>query len=186
MEYRCIRAYKAADKIRALAWHPQLDAALVVGSANGDINKLKINFSDVSYPCVTCSTHSRPPVSSQSEKDFTSLEQVPKFVHVLRYNHDGTQLAISCGWQAPALVEHTKSIGMPLYAYVSLTFILSKIVGELLTILRLQRWRAVNVPQPFHSITLDVTLFWSGFWRVLVSGTCLYLSKVSISLIYSI
>lgn len=29
--------------IRAIAWHPSINEALIIGSANGDLNKLKLS-----------------------------------------------------------------------------------------------------------------------------------------------
>ncbi|KAF8223319.1 hypothetical protein L208DRAFT_1187535, partial [Tricholoma matsutake] len=39
-QWKEIRRYKTGDMIRALAWHPTVPGALVVGSANGDLNKI--------------------------------------------------------------------------------------------------------------------------------------------------
>lgn len=42
--------------IRAIAWHPSINEALLIGSANGDLNKLKLSAMDAnvrpySQPC---------------------------------------------------------------------------------------------------------------------------------------
>ena len=50
--------YKTGDMIRAITWHPYINEALIVGSANGDINKLKLSPMggkvEDSYVKLTC------------------------------------------------------------------------------------------------------------------------------------
>ena len=39
-QWSTIRMYQTTDMIRAIRWHPTISGALVIGSTNGDLNKL--------------------------------------------------------------------------------------------------------------------------------------------------
>jgi len=43
-----IRTYRTGQAIRALVWHPTINRMVVVGSASGELNKLKLSTSPIS------------------------------------------------------------------------------------------------------------------------------------------
>ncbi|KAF8228590.1 hypothetical protein L208DRAFT_1290739 [Tricholoma matsutake] len=71
LQWKEIRRYKTGDMICALAWHPTVPGALVVGSANGDLNKICLS----TEPKQVCLFIQCLPVLIyilNGQKDFTS------------------------------------------------------------------------------------------------------------------
>ncbi|KAF8877190.1 hypothetical protein BD779DRAFT_1677446 [Infundibulicybe gibba] len=75
-----IRVYKTGATVRGLAWHPTVPTALIVGSGNGDINKLRF------------AANGKP-----ARGDFTGLEQLTAFIHAIAINIDGSQITVAYG-----------------------------------------------------------------------------------------
>ncbi|KAF8879034.1 hypothetical protein BD779DRAFT_1676570 [Infundibulicybe gibba] len=80
LAWKCARVYKVGATIRSLVWHPTIPAALVIGSGNGDINKLQFVEND------------ELPLN-----DFKGLECVTNFVHAIAINADASQTVVAYG-----------------------------------------------------------------------------------------
>ncbi|KAF8880277.1 hypothetical protein BD779DRAFT_1675975 [Infundibulicybe gibba] len=80
LPWKTARVYKAGATIRGLVWHPTIPTALVIGSGNGDINKLRFVEDD-----------------ELALNDFTGLEHVTNFVHAIAINMDASQVVVAYG-----------------------------------------------------------------------------------------
>ncbi|KAF8877191.1 hypothetical protein BD779DRAFT_1475331 [Infundibulicybe gibba] len=80
LAWKCARVYKVGATIRSLVWHPTIPTALVIGSGNGDINKLQFVEND-----------------ELPMNDFKGLERVTNFVHAIAINADASQTVVAYG-----------------------------------------------------------------------------------------
>jgi hypothetical protein len=89
--------YKAGGMIRAMAWHPIVPRTLILGAANGDINKLVFArrrpkvFLELQEPGTTNTDYSCP----YMQNDIWATENIPGFIHILAFNPDGSQLTVA-------------------------------------------------------------------------------------------
>ncbi|KAF8870091.1 hypothetical protein BD779DRAFT_1479193 [Infundibulicybe gibba] len=86
LPWRPARVYKAGATIRGLVWHPTIPTALMIGSGNGDVNKLRF-LEDDELALVLI----------PSQNDFTGLEHVTNFVHAIAINTDASQVVVAYG-----------------------------------------------------------------------------------------
>ncbi|KAF8237983.1 hypothetical protein L208DRAFT_1244539 [Tricholoma matsutake] len=98
-----IRRYKTGDMIHALAWHPTVPRVLVVGSINGDLNKICLS----TEPKEVCSFIQCLPVLIyilNGQKDFTTVWHLCGYIHTMTFKKDGSQLAMAFGRECKVIL----------------------------------------------------------------------------------
>lgn len=102
--WRLCRTYGTDTSVRDLVWHPIHSGAVIVGSANGDINKLRLDLKIVSchrylkgHSCFNDLLH--------QGSDFTALHKLHGLIYAMAINSDGTQLAVGVGPKV-VLIRH--------------------------------------------------------------------------------
>ena len=85
--------------IRAIGWHPRIPGALVVGSSNGSLRKLRFDTS--TPPCQVTSAFVFSLMSvdlyGQDARCLDVVHKLEGYIHALTFNQRGDQLAVAYG-----------------------------------------------------------------------------------------
>ena len=92
--WRKIQLYRTGGMVRALAWHPHILGALVVGLSNGDLNKLYLREA-----ANQVSIHVFLDLSAylNVSKDYTAGMHLNGYIHAMSFNQEGSQIAVAFG-----------------------------------------------------------------------------------------